>query len=184
MERLTVLLAHSDFEKSIANKTIIEQLKGEFKDVDIRDLSKMYPNFNIDIEAEQNNLIKSDVILLQFPIYWYNMPAILKHWLDTVLSYGFAYGEGGDKLKGKTLIVCTTAGGREEAYTPIGHMHFYLRPLINNIEATAYYCQMNFHKPILGYANIYIPNVVSTPEFVVRRATEQAHRLIDALKQL
>ena len=55
MERLTVLLAHSDFEKSIANKTIIEQLKGEFKDIDIRDLSKMYPNFNIDIEAEQNN---------------------------------------------------------------------------------------------------------------------------------
>ena len=133
---------------------------------------------------EQQNLIEADVVLFQFPVYWYNMPAIMKQWLDKVLAYGFAYGEGGDKLKDKTLIASITAGGREEAYTPIGSMHFRLRQFFNNLESTAYYCQMKFAEPVLGYGNIYIPNVANTPEIVKERASEQANRLIAALDEL
>ena len=108
----------------------------------------------------------------------------MKQWLDKVLAYGFAYGEGGDKLKDKTLIASITAGGREEAYTPIGSMHFRLRQFFNNLESTAYYCQMKFAEPVLGYGNIYIPNVANTPEIVKERASEQANRLIAALDEL
>lgn len=184
MKKLTIILAHQHYAKSTANKTIIECLKKKYPDVKVRYIADLYPDFMIDVDMEQQNLIESDVILLQFPIYWYNMPAILKRWFDLVLAYGFAYGEGGDKLKGKTLIVSATAGGREESYTPIGSMHFRLRPFINNIESSTYYCQMNFAKPILGYGNIYSPEFDASPDVIVERATNQANRLIAALDEL
>ena len=184
MKTLTIILAHGNYSKSTANKTIIECLKAKYPDVEIRNIAELYPDFNIDIEAEHASLLKADVVLLQFPVYRYTMPAILKQWCDRALSSGFAYGEGGDKLKGKTLIASITAGGGEEAYTPIGHMHFRLGQFFTNIESTAYYCQMNYAEPVLGYGNIYIPNVVNTPEIVEARAKEQAARLIEKLDEL
>jgi len=48
-------------------------------------------------------LLEHDRIVLQFPMYWYSMPPLLKKWLDDVLTYNFAYGSKGDKLKGKDL---------------------------------------------------------------------------------
>lgn len=184
MKKITIILAHADYKKSIANKTIIECLNKKYPHVRVRNLAKLYPEYKIDIDSEQQNLVDSDLIILQFPIYWYNMPAILKQWFDTVLTYGFAYGENGDQLKDKTVIVSATAGGSEESYTPIGHMHFHLRPLLNNIESTVYYCQMNFANPILGYDNIYIPDIVGEPDEVKKRATEQAERLIKTIDEL
>ena len=173
MKKLTVILAHKDYENSIANKTIMKHLQKEFPDSPIRNISMLYPNFDIDVAAEQENLLESDVILFQFPINWFNVPSILKHWMDVVLTSGFAYGGGGDKLRGKTVLLSATAGGNKESYTPIGHMHFHLHPLLYNIECSVYYCQMNFADPILGYGNIYIPCVVNTPEIVRARPSEQ-----------
>ena len=112
MKRLTTILAHKDYENSIANKTIIEALVKHFPDMSLRHLMNLYPNYAIDIEREQENLRASDVILLQFPIYWYSMPAILKKWFEDVLAYGFAYGEGGEGLLGKKLLIRCPAGGR------------------------------------------------------------------------
>ena len=184
MKKLTIILAHGNYSKSIANKTIINRLIEKYPDATLKNISELYPDFNIDIESEQKSLVEADVVLLQFPVYWYNMPAILKQWMDKVLSYGFAYGENGDKVKDKTLIASITAGGRMESYTPIGSMHFYLRQFFNNIESTAYYCQMKFAEPVLGYGNIYIPNVANTPEIVSERANEQADRLIKVIDDL
>ena len=83
--------------------------------------------------------------------------------MDKVLSYGFAYGTD-DKMKDKMLIASITAGGRMESYTPIGSMHFHLRQFFNNIESTAYYRQMKFTEPTLGYGYIYIPHLANTPQ--------------------
>lgn len=184
MKRFTIILAHKDYENSIANRTIIEALNKKYPQIEVRNLLELYPHYEIDVKAEQENLLNSDIILLQFPIYWYNMPAILKQWFETVLVYGFAYGEGGDFLKDKKLLVSATAGGSVDSYTPIGHMHAHLRPLLNNIETATYYCQMHFVEPILGFGNIYIPHVVNTPEIVKKRATEQSERLINKLEEL
>ena len=184
MKRLTIILAHSDYEKSIANREIMEQLLKQYPESVVRNVASLYPNFDIDVAAEQKNLLESDVIVFQFPINWFNVPSILKHWIDVVLTYGFAYGAGGDLLKGKTVLVSATAGGSKESYTPIGHMRFHLPLLLYNIEATVYYCQMNYAEPVLGYGNIYIPSVVNTPEIVKARASEQAQRLIVSLNNL
>ena len=47
-----------------------------------------------DIADEQRKLLWADVVILQFPMWWYGMPAILKGWVDRVFAYGFAYGVG------------------------------------------------------------------------------------------
>ena len=85
-----------------------------------------------DVKAEQDKLLWADVVILQFPLWWFTMPAILKGWVDRVYSYGFAYGVGehsdirwGDRygegtLAGKRAMLLVTAGGWEEHYSGRG----------------------------------------------------------------
>jgi NAD(P)H dehydrogenase (quinone) len=85
-----------------------------------------------DIAGEQNKLLWADVLILQFPLWWFSMPAILKGWVDRVYAYGFAYGVGehsdthwGDRygegtLAGKRAMLIVTAGGWESHYGPRG----------------------------------------------------------------
>lgn len=47
-----------------------------------------------DIELEQEKLLWADTVILQFPLWWFSMPAILKGWVERVYAYGFAYGVG------------------------------------------------------------------------------------------
>lgn len=85
-----------------------------------------------DVKAEINKLLWADTLILQFPLWWYAMPAILKGWVDRVYAYGFAYGVGehsdkrwGDRfgegrLAGKRAMLIVTAGGWEEHYSARG----------------------------------------------------------------
>ncbi|TIL30740.1 NAD(P)H-dependent oxidoreductase [Mesorhizobium sp.] len=85
-----------------------------------------------DVKAEIDKLLWADTLILQFPLWWYAMPAILKGWVDRVYAYGFAYGVGehsdkrwGDRfgegtLAGKRAMLIVTAGGWEEHYSARG----------------------------------------------------------------
>lgn len=85
-----------------------------------------------DVKAEIEKLLWADVLILQFPLWWFSMPAILKGWVDRVFAYGFAYGVGehsdtrwGDRygegtLAGKRAMLIVTAGGWAEHYGPRG----------------------------------------------------------------
>lgn len=85
-----------------------------------------------DVAAEQQKLLWADAVILQFPLWWYSMPAILKGWFERVYAYGFAYGVGehggerwGDRfgegtLLGRRALVSTTVGGREPHYSRRG----------------------------------------------------------------
>lgn len=73
-----IILAHPTFEDSLANKTILNNLdKNSYNE--IRDIASLYPNYEINVKAEQEALLKADTIILQFPFYWYSVPAILKN---------------------------------------------------------------------------------------------------------
>jgi NAD(P)H dehydrogenase (quinone) len=86
----------------------------------------------VDVKAEIEKLSWADVLILQFPLWWFAMPAILKGWVDRVFAYGFAYGVGehsdkrwGDRygdgtLAGKRAMLIVTAGGWVEHYSPRG----------------------------------------------------------------
>ncbi|CAJ0855865.1 Glutathione-regulated potassium-efflux system ancillary protein KefG [Ralstonia sp. LMG 32965] len=85
-----------------------------------------------DIAAEQAKLRWADAVILQFPLWWFSMPAILKGWVERVYAYGFAYGVGehsdthwGDRygegtLAGKRAMLIVTTGGWESHYGPRG----------------------------------------------------------------
>jgi len=85
-----------------------------------------------DVAAEIEKLLWADVLILQFPLWWFSMPAILKGWVDRVYAYGFAYGVGehsdqrwGDRygegtLAGKRAMLVVSAGGWAEHYAPRG----------------------------------------------------------------
>jgi NAD(P)H dehydrogenase (quinone) len=82
-----------------------------------------------DIAAEQAKLLAADAVILQFPLWWFGMPAILKGWIDRVFAYGLAYGYrgagnryryGDGGLAGKRALVSVTVGGPAEDYAPRG----------------------------------------------------------------
>lgn len=81
-----------------------------------------------DLATEQRKLHEADAVVLQFPMWWYGMPAIMKGWFDRVFHSGFAFGTDpatGRRLRfeqgpfvGKRALVVTTLGDRPRA---IGH---------------------------------------------------------------
>ncbi len=87
---------------------------------------------SVDIAGEQDKLRWADTLILQFPLWWFSMPAILKGWIDRVYACGFAYGVGehsdshwGDRygegrMQGKRAMLVVTAGGWESHYAARG----------------------------------------------------------------
>ena len=67
-----------------------------------------------DVKAEQSKVMWADLVIFQFPVWWFSMPAILKGWVDRVFSRGFAYSSGhkygSGLLKGKKAMLCLTTG--------------------------------------------------------------------------
>lgn len=184
MSNVLVISGHPNLASSNTNSLILRTVEQEVANVEIRRLDTLYPDFNIDIEAEQQALLNADVVVLQFPFYWYSVPALLKKWIDEVLAYNFAYGSKGDKLKGKDLVLSFTVGGPAESYSPLGYNHFSIETLIAPLQQTAYLTQMRFHQPVYTHGMVYIPDVYNTLEEVEARAASHATRLIAAIKAI
>lgn len=116
MKKVLILSAHQSPEMSRINQQAVAVLSA-IPGVTMHDLWQAYPDYQIDVEREQQLLRGHDSIVLLFPFWWYSSPAILKIWQDTVLTYGFAYGHEGTALYSKELLVMTSTGGPDEAYT-------------------------------------------------------------------
>jgi glutathione-regulated potassium-efflux system ancillary protein KefG len=148
--RLMVVLAHPALERSRANRAMAvaaECLPG----ATLHDLYESYPNFLIDVPAEQERLLAHDTIVLQFPLYWYSAPSLLKEWIDLVWLHGFAYGLEGRALEGKTLACACSTGGSDEAYGPFGHNRYTIDEFLRPFEATAFLCGMRWVPPFVTH---------------------------------
>ena len=153
MAKLLVYYAHPGHRHSHANRAMLTEAK-RVRDITLVELYAEYPRFDIDIEREQRRLLDHDVILLQFPMFWYSTPSLLKEWIDLVLEHGFAYGVGGDRLQDKRLMLAITAGGPANAYRAEGYQHFTLRTFLTPLEQTARLCHMRFTPPYVLYASL------------------------------
>lgn len=141
-------LAHPALERSRANRALAKAAKG-LEGVTFHDLYETYPDFAIDIEAEQQKLTAHDVIAVQFPLYWYSTPALLKEWFDLVWLHGFAYGLDGNALAGKRLFAACTTGGAAKAYHAHGYNRFSMDEYLRPLEQTAYLCGMVWETPFV-----------------------------------
>ena len=113
-----------------------------------------------DIRAEQAKLDWADAVVLQFPLWWAGMPAILKGWFDRVFVKGFAYGVtdpdrghtlryGEGRLAGKRALAVVTAGSPEAPLGPRGvngQLDQLLFPLLHG---TLWYTGMSVLPPLV-----------------------------------
>ncbi|WP_350455530.1 NAD(P)H-dependent oxidoreductase [Slackia heliotrinireducens] len=116
MKNVLIVSGHPNLEgDSVANKAMVEAFaRLEGYTVDRLDL--LYPDYKIDVAAEQAKLVDADVIVLQYPVFWYGMPALLQKWMEDVFAHGFSHGSQGKALVGKKLVLSMTIGAPEEAY--------------------------------------------------------------------
>jgi len=66
--------------------------------------------FSHDINCEQDKLLEANLVILQFPLWWGSYPAILKGWIERVISRGYGYGSN-NLLSGKKVLLSVTTGG-------------------------------------------------------------------------
>ncbi len=115
--------------------------------VTFHDLYERYPDFNIDVFIEKKLLSEHDVIIWHHPLYWYSCPPLLKHWIDLVLEFNWAYGPSGDALKGKQALNVITAGGTRAVYCSEGNNNYSINEFLRPFEQTARLCKMDYFPP-------------------------------------
>ncbi len=176
MARLIVYYAHPGHRHSHVNKDMAA-VAASLSGISFVDLYAEYPRFDVDIYKEQQRLLDHDVILLQFPMFWYSTPSLIKEWEDLVLEHGFAYGSGGDSLAGKTMLLAVSAAGPEDAYTTDGYQHYPIRTFLTPLEQTARLCEMQFSPPYVLYGSLKAPGDGRLPGHV-----DGYRRLLEAIR--
>lgn len=131
-----------------------------------------------DIALEQQKLLWADTVILQFPMWWFSMPAILKGWVERVYAHGFAYGVGehsdqrwGDRygegsLAGKRAMLIVTTGGWES--------HYSARGINGPIDDILFPIQ---------HGVLYYPGFEVLPPFVVYRTSRVDEARFDTIRE-
>lgn len=77
-----------------------------------------------DVEREQQRVARAQLVIFLFPLWWGGPPAIVKGWIDRVMSYGFAYADGSryerGYFRGRDAIVCVSTGGSASRFSNDG----------------------------------------------------------------
>jgi len=154
MKKTLLVYGHRQPSESHYGKALFTAVS-TLPEVTTHTLIELYPDYKIDGDRERNLLALHQNVVLQFPLYWYSTPAILKEWIDEVLARGWAYG-GGSALAGKNLMVATTTGGPEKVYQDGGANLFTIDEFLRPLEQTAHLCGMNWVKPFVMYGVRYL----------------------------
>ena len=185
MKNVLIVSGHTDLKNnSVANKTIINELKRLLPEAEYDILSDLYPDYRFDVKAEQNKLIKADIIVWQFPVFWYSMPSLLRKWIEDVIVHGFAYGSTGTALKGKRLIASFTIGAPAEMYTKDGFVGYTIEDILGSqLRPTANLCGMQLADFVYTSGVSYaLRNEVGAIADMEARSKEHARRLLEVIK--
>lgn len=131
-----VVVAHPDLAHSRINTAWLDEVR-RVEGITVVDLYGRYPDWKIDVQAQQDLLIRHQRVILQFPFHWYNCPPLLKHWLDAVLTHGWAYGTGDGALRGKELGIAVSTWSKAGDYQPDARYRRTMQELTSPFEVTA-----------------------------------------------
>ncbi|MBS0318553.1 MAG: NAD(P)H-dependent oxidoreductase [Proteobacteria bacterium] len=138
-----------------------------------------------DIRAEIGKLLWCDMLVLNFPIFWFSTPAMLKGWIDRVLVSGLVYGgkrfydRGG--LTGKRVMVSITIGGQPHMFAPDG-IHGSLDDMLRHLlRGTLAYTGMTVLPPFVAW---HVPYVSAEMRGQVLQSYRQRLEKLDALEPL
>mgnify|MGYP001597171341 CR=1 FL=1 len=137
-------------------------------------------------QAEVAKLLWCDLLILNFPVFWFSVPAMLKGWIDRVLISGLTYGglrfydHGG--LVGKRAMTTLMLGGRphmfdgpDSVHGPLDDM---LRPLLRG---TLAYTGLAVLPPFVGW---HVPYVTQEQREQIVTDYRQRLRGLDRLAPL
>ena len=144
MAEVLVIAAHPQLENSRVSRALLKALgalqaeKGfDPARVAVRSLYALYADYFIDVPAEQAALQTAKLVVWLHPVHWYSMPPLMKLWLDETLAFGWAYGPGGEALRGKDLWLVASTGGPEASYRPDGYNRYFFDAFLYPYEQTA-----------------------------------------------
>jgi len=179
--KILVIVAHPALEQSRVNSALLHSAMSLLAQepapaIEVRNLYRLYPDYLIDVAAEQAALARAKLVVWQHPIHWYNMPPLMKLWVDDVLAFGWAYGPGGSALRGKDLWLVASTGGPQDSYRPGSYNRYFFEDFLPPYEQTAALCGMRFLAPmtlhgahrvsaeeVAAHAQVYADRLTSYP---------------------
>jgi glutathione-regulated potassium-efflux system ancillary protein KefF len=148
---ILVLVAHPHLEHSRVNRELMRVAAASTlaARVQVRDLYALYPDYLIDVAAEQRALTEAQLVVWLQPLHWYGMTPLLKLWVDAVFTFRWAYGPDGHALAGKDLWLVTSTGGAQASYRPDGTNRYFFDAFLPPYEQTAELAGMRFLPPLV-----------------------------------
>ena len=137
-----VVISHPTIQTSSSQQFFLATLKGE-EAVTVRQIDEVWserkPHFTR--ETEEKALVESGAqrLILQFPMYWYQAPAVMKEWIDTVMSKSATFAK-----QIKELGIVVTLGVKEEAFRAGGKEQFTISELLRPFQALANAMSWNY----------------------------------------
>ena len=175
-----LVLSHPDFSNSFANKFLLSQLQSLLPNLQVDNIDEQYPTLKFDLEKEQQKLVESEVIIFQFPMYWYNAPSSLRKWIEDVFKHGFSHGSSGKALNGKKLVVSVTTGAPGEFYEGAKDC---VENLLHGFECLCKLCGMKYLGVAYTCGVSYL--IRDKPELLEQRKGDlkkQANKIVELIK--
>jgi glutathione-regulated potassium-efflux system ancillary protein KefF len=179
MAEILVIAAHPQLADSRVTRELLHKLASlDPQRVAVHDIYARYPDYFIDVAAEQKALVEARLVVWLHPIHWYSMPPMMKLWLDDVFAFGWAYGPGGDQVRGRDLWLVASTGGPEDAYRPDGYNRYFFDAFMHPYDQTAALVGMRWLPPlvlhgahrvtdaeVLAHADVFIQRLLQWPDW-------------------
>ena len=153
MNKTLIILAHPDLAHSTINRCWADALAQHPDRFTVHELYREYAHDTIDVGREQALVEAHRSLVLQFPVYWFNCPPLLKQWLDDVLTYGWAYGSKATGLRGKKAGIAVSLGSPADAYRAGGEIGATVAEALRAFALTVNYCHALW-QPIFAFHGI------------------------------
>ncbi|WP_185882437.1 NAD(P)H-dependent oxidoreductase [Blattabacterium cuenoti] len=164
--KILFIVAHPNITQSILNKYIVDHIKMN-KNILIRQLYELYPDFKINVIEEIKIILSVNCIVFQFPFYWYSSPSLLKEWKDQVFTELY---KTNNFLFGKHLFISITTGADATSFHAGEKNNFTIDEFLRPIQQTAYIFKMIYH----GYIHISMQSLSYHDKFMfLKKHTDQ-----------
>ena len=156
MTKTLIIMSHPDVTQSSSQQFLLAAVKGE-EQIQVRHLESILAaqgSKHFDKTLERAFLQEADRIILQFPLYWYQCPSVMKQWMDEVLTLNLS-----QKSKMIEFGIVVTVGAKSDRYTAGGSVGFGIEELLRPYQALANQLGWNYQTPFVIYQFQYLPEI-------------------------
>jgi glutathione-regulated potassium-efflux system ancillary protein KefG len=138
-----LLFGHPEMASTGFQASLISRVQNDPR-FEVRILSQEHREIGFIALEEQQSIESAKSVILHFPLFWYSMPAIVKEWIDTVFTLGWAFDQNGGLLKKLPFVCSVTTGAKLESYSSEGTNGHSLDTYLLHVQRTMSYAGMNY----------------------------------------